>query len=47
MLPNFKSDPFKTERTEIHWDDLVRGRETVDLSSLSDPVVLRAQHQHR
>ena len=41
MLPNFKSDPFKTERTEIHWDDLVRGRETVDLSSLSDPVVLR------
>jgi glutamyl-tRNA synthetase len=25
----------------VHWDDLVRGRQTVDLSSLSDPVLIR------
>ncbi|MGH6860103.1 MAG: glutamate--tRNA ligase, partial [Phyllobacterium sp.] len=28
-------------RTEVHWDDLVRGPETVDLASLSDPVLVR------
>lgn len=41
LLPNFKTDPFKPERTEVHWDDLVRGVQTVDLSSLSDPVLIR------
>jgi glutamyl-tRNA synthetase len=41
LLPNFKSDPFKPERTEVHWDDLVRGYQTVDLASLSDPVLIR------
>ncbi|MRG57100.1 glutamate--tRNA ligase [Phyllobacterium sp. SYP-B3895] len=41
LLPNFKDDPFAIARTEVHWDDLVRGRETVDLSSLSDPVLVR------
>jgi glutamyl-tRNA synthetase len=41
LLPNFKSDPFMPERTEVHWDDLVRGRQTVDLASLSDPVLIR------
>lgn len=41
LLPNFKSDPFDPERTEIHWNDLVRGAETVDLASLSDPVLVR------
>jgi glutamyl-tRNA synthetase len=41
LLPNFKDDPFSIARTEVHWDDLVRGRETVDLSSLSDPVLVR------
>ncbi len=41
LLPNFKSDPFETERTEIHWNDVVRGEETVDLASLSDPVLVR------
>jgi glutamyl-tRNA synthetase len=41
LLPNFKHDPFETERTEIHWNDLVRGEETVDLASLSDPVLVR------
>ena len=41
LLPNFETDPFETKRTEIHWDDLVRGPQTVDLASLSDPVLVR------
>lgn len=41
LLPNFDSDPFVTHRTEVHWDDLVRGPQTVDLSSMSDPVLVR------
>ncbi len=41
LLPNFKSDPQETERTDVHWNDLVRGDETVDLASLSDPVLVR------
>ena len=41
LLPNFKDDPFETERTEVHWNDVVRGGETVDLASLSDPVLVR------
>src|SRR5690606_22842939 len=27
--------------TEIRWNDLVRGEETVDLASVSDPVLVR------
>jgi glutamyl-tRNA synthetase len=41
LLPNFASDPQEPERTEIHWNDLVRGEETVDLASVSDPVLVR------
>jgi glutamyl-tRNA synthetase len=41
LLPNFRSDPAEPERTEISWSDLVRGEETVDLASLSDPVLVR------
>jgi glutamyl-tRNA synthetase len=41
LLPNFKSDPFEPERTDVHWQDVVRGGETVDLASLSDPVLVR------
>lgn len=41
LLPNFTSDPQEPQRTEIRWDDLVRGEETVDLASLSDPVLVR------
>ncbi|MCB1422289.1 MAG: glutamate--tRNA ligase [Nitratireductor sp.] len=41
LLPNHKGDPSQPERTEIHWDDLVRGPQTVDLASLSDPVLIR------
>ncbi|TAN19421.1 MAG: glutamate--tRNA ligase [Rhizobiaceae bacterium] len=41
LLPNFASDPFETSRTDICWNDIVRGEETVDLASLSDPVLVR------
>jgi glutamyl-tRNA synthetase len=41
LLPNFDGDPHAPRRTDIHWDDLVRGRETVDLASVSDPVLVR------
>ncbi len=41
LLPNFETDPFDTKRTEVHWDDLVRGPQTVDLASMSDPVLVR------
>lgn len=42
LLPNFSSDPQEPERTEVHWHDIVRGEETVDLASVSDPVLVRA-----
>lgn len=41
LLPNFDGTPEEPRRTEIHWDDVVRGRQTVDLASLSDPVLVR------
>ncbi len=41
LLPNHDGDPFATRRTEVHWHDLVRGTQTVDLGSLSDPVLIR------
>src|SRR6185312_15716319 len=41
LLPNFSTHPFEPERTEVQWNDLVRGDETVDLASLSDPVLVR------
>jgi glutamyl-tRNA synthetase len=41
LLPNFAENPFETQRTEVHWDDLVRGPQTVDLASMSDPVLIR------
>lgn len=41
LLPNFENDPLQVKRTEIHWDDLIKGRQTVDLASVSDPVLIR------
>jgi len=42
LLPNFaEGEPENPVRTDITWDDLVRGEETVDLASLSDPVLVR------
>ncbi len=41
LLPNHAGDPFDPQRTEVHWNDLVRGPQTVDLASMSDPVLVR------
>ncbi len=41
ILPNHDGDPFETRRTEVTWTDLCRGEQSVDLASLSDPVLIR------
>ncbi|MGI9365726.1 MAG: glutamate--tRNA ligase [Rhizobiaceae bacterium] len=41
LLPNFDDDPFQTRRTEVKFDDVMRGEQTVDLASMSDPVLIR------
>ena len=41
LLPNHDGDPFAPRRTEIRWDDLVRGEQVIDLASMSDPVLVR------
>lgn len=41
LLPNFEDDPLSPRRTVITWDDLVSGQQSVDLASLSDPVLVR------
>ncbi|EKF17942.1 glutamate--tRNA ligase [Nitratireductor pacificus] len=42
LLPNFSETPFDPVRTEMRWEDVVRGPQTVDLASMSDPVLIRA-----
>ena len=42
LLPNFEDDPFAPRRTEERWRDAVRGDQAVDLASMSDPVLIRA-----
>lgn len=41
LLPNFEADPHAPVRTDVGWDDVVRGPQSVDLSSMSDPVLIR------
>jgi len=41
LLPNFDSDPAEIRSTPVTWTDLCRGEQTVDLGSLSDPVLVR------
>lgn len=41
LLPNHAGDPFQPESRLVHWTDLVRGPQTVDLATLSDPVLVR------
>lgn len=42
LLPNYeKNNVFALKRSEVHWEDAVRGRQTVDLASVSDPVLVR------
>ena len=42
VLPNHDGDPFETKRTDVAWSDLCRGEQTIDLASMSDPVLVRA-----
>ncbi|WP_029057395.1 glutamate--tRNA ligase [Stappia stellulata] len=42
LLPNHDGDPFVTRRADVSWSDLCRGEQTIDLASLSDPVLIRA-----
>ncbi|MCX2723221.1 glutamate--tRNA ligase [Roseibium salinum] len=42
LLPNHEGNPFETQRTEVAWTDLCRGEQAVDLASMSDPVLIRA-----
>lgn len=42
LLPNYDGDPFSTKRTDVAWKDLCRGDQAVDLASMSDPVLIRA-----
>ena len=41
LLPNFKDDPHSPTRTEVKWNDLIRGDQIIDLASMSDPVLIR------
>lgn len=41
LLPNHDGDPFTPKRTDVTWNDLVRGQQTIDLASMSDPVLVR------
>lgn len=41
LLPNYVDSPFKTTRTNISWQDVVKGEQTIDLASLSDPILIR------
>ncbi|EJF75930.1 glutamate--tRNA ligase [Bartonella alsatica] len=41
LLPNFENNPLQTKRTEISWNDAVKGKQTIDLASLSDPILIR------
>jgi glutamyl-tRNA synthetase len=41
-LPNHaEGDVHALQRTDVTWDDLVRGQQSVDLASMSDPVLIR------
>lgn len=42
LLPNHDGDPLAPRRTDVTWDDLCRGSQSIDLASLSDPVLARA-----
>jgi len=41
LLPNYDASPFETRRSEVKFDDVIRGEQVVDLASMSDPVLIR------
>lgn len=42
LLKNHDADPFAPVTTKVSWADLCRGEQTVNLATLSDPVLVRA-----
>jgi glutamyl-tRNA synthetase len=42
LLPNHAGDPLAPRRTDVAWNDLFRGQQSIDLASMSDPVLIRA-----
>ena len=42
LLPNHAGDPLAPRRTDVAWPDLFRGQQSIDLASMSDPVLIRA-----
>ncbi len=42
LLANHDGDPFEPRSTQVAWTDLCRGEQTVDLATVSDPVLIRA-----
>lgn len=41
LLDNHDGDPFQPRPTPVIWNDLCRGEQTIDLSAVSDPVLVR------
>lgn len=41
LLPNFRTEPFAPQRSDLAFEDLIRGETVIDLASLSDPVLIR------
>ncbi|MDH3196046.1 MAG: glutamate--tRNA ligase, partial [Hyphomicrobiales bacterium] len=41
LLPNHDGDPLSPRRTDVAWQDLFRGEQSIDLASMSDPVLVR------
>ena len=41
LLPNFEGSADNMKRTPVQWQDVVRGDQTIDLASMSDPVLIR------
>lgn len=46
LLANYKGTPQSPVRTDVSWQDSIRGPQTVDLASLSDPVLLKEDGQY-
>ena len=42
LLPNHDGDPFAPHRADVRFHDAILGEQTVDLASMSDPVLVRA-----
>lgn len=41
LLPNYDGSTDNLVRTTVKWPDVVRGDQTIDLASMSDPVLIR------